>query len=98
MYSHVMSHLEHYNILTDIQFYFSQRKSADLQLLLTVHYLALGLNEGSQTDAVLLDFSASKAFDKVSHRLLLIKLQHYGVVGQVFDCFIFTRSYTESCM
>ena len=83
VYSHVMSHLEHYNILTDIQFGFRQRRSADLQLLLTVHDLALGLNEGSQTDAVLLDFS--KAFDKVSHWLLLIKLQHYGIDGQVFN-------------
>ena len=82
VYSHVMSHLEHHNILTDIQFGFRQRRSADLQLLLTVHDLALGLNEGSQTDAILLDFS--KAFDRVLHRLLLIKLQHYGINGQVF--------------
>ena len=78
-----MSHLEHHNILTDIQFGFHQRRSADLQLLLTVHELALGLNEGSQTGAILLDFS--KAFDRVSHRLLLITLKPYGINGQVFD-------------
>ena len=84
VYSHVMSHLEHHNILTDIKFGSHQRRSADLQqLLVTVHDLALGLNKGSQTDAILLDFS--KAFDRVSHRLLLIKLQHYGINGQVFD-------------
>ena len=64
-YSHFMSHLEHNNILTDIQFGFCQRRSADLQLLLTVHDLTLGLNKESQTDAILLDFS--KAFDRVSH-------------------------------
>ena len=61
VHSHVMSHLEHYNILTDIQFDFRQRRSADFQLLLTVHDLALGLNERSQIDAVLLDFI--KAFE-----------------------------------
>ena len=78
-----MSHLEHHNILTNIQFGFCQRRSADLQLLLTVHDLALGLNKGSQTDVILLDFS--KAFDKVSHRLLLLKLQHHGIRGQLLN-------------
>ena len=72
VYSHVMSHLEHHNILTDIRFVFRQRRLANLQLLLTAHDLALGLNKGNQTDAILLDFS--KAFDRVSHQLLLAKL------------------------
>ena len=83
VYSHVMSHLEHHNILTNAQFGFRQRRSADLQLLSTVHDLALGINEGIQTDVILLDFS--KAFHKVSHRLLLLKLQHYGIRGQLFN-------------
>ena len=51
--------------------------------ILTVHDLALGLNEGSQTDAILLNFS--KTFDRISHRLPLSKLQHYGINSQVFD-------------
>ena len=46
VYSQVISHLEHHSILTGIQFGFCQRRSADLQLLLTVHDLALRLNEG----------------------------------------------------
>ena len=44
---------------------------------MTVEDLARGLNEKQQVDAILLDFS--KAFDKVSHQRLLLKLQHYGV-------------------
>ena len=83
IYSHIMSHLEHHNILTNIQFGFRQKRSADLQLLLTVHDLALGLNKGSQTDVIPLDFS--KAFDKVSDRLLLLKLQHHGIRGQLLE-------------
>ena len=38
------------------------------------------LDDKSQIDAILLDFS--KAFDKVSHRRLLYKLDRYGVRGQ----------------
>jgi len=54
--THVMGHLEQNNILSDIQFGFRQKRSADLQLLLTVHDLALSLNNRTQSDCILLDF------------------------------------------
>ena len=34
---------------------------------------------GKQTDLILLDFS--KAFDKVAHEKILLKLRHYGIRG-----------------
>jgi hypothetical protein len=37
------------------------------------------MSSGKQIDAILLDFS--KAFDKVPHRRLLMKLDHYGIRG-----------------
>ena len=74
-----MSHLECNNVLNNAQFGFRQKRSADLQLLQTVYDLALGLNEKGQTDWIFLDFS--KAFDEVSHRLLLLKLKYYGING-----------------
>ena len=40
-----MTHLEHNDVLNNVQFGFRQKGSADLQLLQTVHDLALGLNE-----------------------------------------------------
>ena len=80
IYSHIISHLECNNVLNNAQFGFRQRHSADLQLLQTVHDLALGLNEKGQTDCIFLDFF-SKAFDKFSHRLLLLKLRYYGING-----------------
>ena len=52
----------------------------DTQLLITVDQLAKSLDNGKQTDCILLDFS--KAFDKVSHTRLLLKLEHYGVQGR----------------
>ena len=46
---------------------------------MTVNDLAQGLDKGKQIDLILLDFS--KAFDKVSHKKLLAKLEYYGVEG-----------------
>jgi hypothetical protein len=53
------------------------------QLILTVQDLAADLDKGQQIDAVLLDFS--KAFDKVPHRRLLLKLHHSGVRSGVLS-------------
>ena len=39
------------------------------------------MNNREQVDSILLDFS--KAFDKVCHRKLLLKLEHYGITGNI---------------
>jgi len=82
VYSNVMSHLERHDILTHQQFGFRQGYSAELQLLQTIHDLSL-TNNKSQCDLILLDFS--KAFDRVPHRHLILKLKHYGVRNSVLD-------------
>ena len=48
--------------------------------------LAMGLNSRSKTDAILLKFS--KAFDKMRHQRLSLKLHyyhHYGIRGNIFE-------------
>ena len=75
----VMKHLDKHHILNDTQHGFRKKRSCETQLVLTVQDLAKGLDDNKQIDAVLLDFS--KAFDKVSHRLLQQKLHHYGIRG-----------------
>ena len=49
-------------------------------VICTIHDCAYNLNERKQTDAILLDFC--KAFDKVPHCHLKLKLEYYGVRNQ----------------
>jgi len=39
------------------------------------------MDNGKQSDVLVIDFS--KAFDKVSHLLLVHKLKHYGIIGNI---------------
>ena len=76
-----MNHLDAHNILTDSQHGFRPKRSCETQLITTHHDISRLLNrpDTKQVDAILLDFA--KAFDKVPHRRLILKLQHYGING-----------------
>jgi hypothetical protein len=74
-----MNHLSQNNLLSSNQHGFRARRSCETQLITTVQELAKNMSSGKQIDAILLDFS--KAFDKVPHRRLLMKLDHYGIRG-----------------
>ena len=78
--SNLMQHLDDCGILTDFQHGFRGKRSCETQLVLTVDDLSRALDQGKQIDCILLDFA--KAFDKVSHRSLMTKLENYGIAGQ----------------
>ena len=78
--SGITNHLESNKILSNAQHGFRKQRSCESQLLLTIDDLGSALDDGGQTDAILLDFS--KAFDVVPHKRLLLKLHHYGIRGQ----------------
>ena len=72
--------MKNINILTDLQNSFRKHRFCETQLIKTVNDLGKSMNHGEQYDSILLDFS--KVFDKVCHRKLLLKLEHYGIRGR----------------
>jgi hypothetical protein len=77
---HIVNHLDKYNILYDLQHGFRSKRSTETQLLAFTEDVLQNLRAGLQTDVVVMDFA--KAFDKVSHWRLILKLKKYGITGQ----------------
>lgn len=69
---HLLAYLEKYDILFKSQHGFRRGLSTTTQLIETVHDLSQRINCRGQTDVIFLDFA--KAFDKVSHPKLLLKI------------------------
>ena len=78
-----MAHFEKYNVLDNAQHGFRKKHSTTSQLVITINDFASTLRDQKQTDAILLDFS--KAFDKVDHEGLLLKLHHLGISGPLLN-------------
>ena len=81
LYHHITAHLDQQNILEDYQHGFRKGRSCETQLIITIEEIAKSLDNRSQVDLLMLDFS--KAFDTVPHARLLKKLEHYGINGPV---------------
>lgn len=70
---HIANYLDNINFFTERQHGFRRGLSTVTQLLDFVHNLSISINNRGQTDVIFLDLS--RAFDKVSHAKLLIKLR-----------------------
>ena len=69
---HMLRHFDDANIILDKQHGFRNG-----QLITTVNDMLASADVGNRVDIAILDFS--KAFDMVSHRRLMSKLNHYGI-------------------
>jgi len=74
-------HLEDNNLIGDSQHGFRNNKSCLTNLLEFSEKVMENLDEGCPVDIIYLDFS--KAFDKVPHKRLAIKLEAHGIGGEV---------------
>lgn len=77
IFTHIISFLDKVNFFHPAQHGFRKGFSCETQLALFVHDLHSNLDNNLQTDAIFLDFT--KAFDKVPHKRLLLKLSHLNL-------------------
>lgn len=77
LYSQLVNFLESNSFFSGSQHGFRRLYSCETQLLSFTHKLHIILNCRSSADCVFLDFS--KAFDKVCHKLLLLKLSRLNL-------------------
>ena len=85
MYKQLYHYLEKNSILYKHQYGFRQNHSTTQAILNNLKFLYDSLNSGKLVISIFLDFK--KAFDCVSHEILLSKLSHYGIRGISLDWF-----------
>ena len=76
----IMRHMWENKLLSDYQHKFVEGRSCTSQLLAVLEAWTRNLDSGKTVNAIYLDFR--KAFDTVTHKHLLAKLESYGVTGK----------------
>ena len=85
MFNRLMSFLNKYNVLYNYQFGFRKNYSSSLALIEVTNMIYNCLDKKEYVLGLYLDLQ--KAFDTVNHDVLLAKLFHYGVRGNLYDWF-----------
>ena len=96
MFDRLYSFLESNKCIYDLQFGFRQKHSTNHALLSMTQQIKDTIDSGNRAVGVFVDFQ--KAFETVViHKILLKKLEHYGVRGLKNNCFssyLFNRHQT----
>ena len=79
MFNRLYSFRESNEWLYDLQFKFKQKQSTNHAQLSMTQQIKETIDKGSIAVGVFVDFQ--RAFDTINHKILLDKLEHYGVRG-----------------
>ena len=77
VYKQLMAHFERHNLLFEYQFGFRPNRSTELAVTYFTDFIRKEADSGKATGAVFIDLT--KAFDTISHSIMLSKLSRYGV-------------------
>ena len=91
MHSRILNFLEHNESLCETQYGFRPGRSCEHALLNAQNILLDTLSKSQISLLLLIDYS--KAFDMVDHKVLLRKLDHYGIRGTALK---WMKSYLEN--
>ena len=75
------THIESNGLMSESQHGFRAGRSVQTNMIDFLNRTTKWLDEGRSFDVVYMDFA--KAFDKVCHRRLLVKLEECGIIGEV---------------
>ena len=71
-----------YKLIHETQHGFIRKRSCLTNLLEFLDYVSEYIDEGYPIDVIYLDFQ--KAFDKVPHKRLMLKIKSLGVAGKIY--------------
>ena len=79
MHKRLIKFIEKNKILTKHQYGFRESRSTELAIIELTDKVTKAIDKGEYTLGIFIDLS--KAFDTINHKILLQKLEHYGIRG-----------------
>ena len=79
----IVEHLNRFNLINKTQHGFTRKRSCLTNLLEYLEFISNYVDQGYPIDVVYLDFQ--KAFDKVPHKRLMLKIAAMGIAGEIYN-------------
>ena len=83
MYTRLLNYITEHKILSNLQFVFRKGYSTEMAISVLIDNIIKATDNSEHVIGVFFHFA--KAFDTVNHRILLGKLAHYGIRGNILQ-------------